>query len=348
MFHTIDQQPSRSIQIEGREYLFFSGTSYLGLSDNQQFKQYFKESIDRYGTSFGVSRNGNLQLEIYERVERQLADFVGAETALTFSSGMLAGQAVVNLLRPQHPSVFYAPLAHPANWFEPDAKVSTDSFGAWVEELLNYVKVVPKPVVVVCNSVDALKLSDVNLDFIDQIAEHDALVVVDDSHGLGVLNEGKGIFPTIKNKPNVLVVSSLHKAFGIPGGVVFGDEVYVKAIKKTVFFSACSPIAPAYLATFEAMKDQYAPLNKKLKQNFKLLLSLLKNPAMFQFQADHCVLYTQSKALYEFLFERGIFIYNFAYPDPNGVPNTRIVVSAWHTEADIRTLAEGVNAFEGK
>ena len=95
----IHQQPSNKIRLEEKEYHFFSGTSYLGMNQDQEFKQLLIEGMCQYGMSFGSSRNGNLQLGIYETAEQTMAAWVGAEKALTVSSGMLAGQLVAQYLK---------------------------------------------------------------------------------------------------------------------------------------------------------------------------------------------------------------------------------------------------------
>ena len=87
---TIDHLPSRTIQINGAEYLFFSGTSYLGMGHQPEFRAALMEGIDRYGTIFSASRNNNLQLKIYAEAEDFIAQWTDAEVALTVSSGFAA------------------------------------------------------------------------------------------------------------------------------------------------------------------------------------------------------------------------------------------------------------------
>lgn len=345
MFHTIDKRPSRSIDIDGENYLFFSGTSYLGLANNEAFNALLKQGIDRYGSSFGVSRNGNLRLKIYEKAEQKLADFVGAPAALSLSSGMLAGQALVQYFKQENTHFIYAPAVHPANWHEPNIAIPTYSFKAWSDDLIQNFPVYQGPIIILCNSVDALKMNAFSFDFLNKIPDNqNVTIVIDDSHGLGVMHGGRGIFDTIPKHLNAVVISSLHKAFGIPGGVIFGQNSLIEAISKTVFFSGCSPIAPAYLEAYVSADDLYQNLHQKLKANVSLFREKT-DLSIFQFHADHAVFYTENDALYGFLLAQKIFIYSFAYPDINSKPNTRIVLSAWHSEADILQLSAAVNAF---
>lgn len=76
---TIGQLPSNKILLEGKEYDFYSGTSYLGMNQDEDFKKLLIEGMNRYGMSFGSSRNGNLQLDIYDQAEEKMARWVGAK-----------------------------------------------------------------------------------------------------------------------------------------------------------------------------------------------------------------------------------------------------------------------------
>ena len=87
----LDHLPSRTLQYQGEDYLFFSGTSYLGMGHQAAFREALFEGIARYGTIFSASRNNNLQLAIYEQAENFLAEWTGTEAALTVTSGLLAG-----------------------------------------------------------------------------------------------------------------------------------------------------------------------------------------------------------------------------------------------------------------
>ena len=67
------QLPGRTVVIDGKERLYFSGTSYLGVSNNPDFQQLLQAGISRYGTNYGSSRASNLQLAVYAAAEQQLA-----------------------------------------------------------------------------------------------------------------------------------------------------------------------------------------------------------------------------------------------------------------------------------
>ncbi|GAB3642297.1 aminotransferase class I/II-fold pyridoxal phosphate-dependent enzyme [Spirosoma arcticum] len=346
---TIDHLPSRTISHESRPYLFFSGTAYLGLPQHPTFQQLLMESVARYGTTYGSSRNGNLRLTIYEEAEARLAAMVGAPHALTISSGMLAGQVVVNYLRAQQMTFIYGPGTHPALWEGPIVDLPTGSFADWTAHLSGKFKMLPTgPNAVLINSVDAVHSNYYDFDWIRKLSDDQPItLIIDDSHGLGVLNGGQGIWPQIEPKPNVnlIVTGSLAKGMGLPGGVIFGDANTLKALRQTAFFGACSPMPPAYLDAFAKADALYAEGRERLRQNLLLAEKLLLPTGLFSHATGYPLFFTEQNDLYLFLLERGIFVYSFSYPTPADRANTRIIISAFHTFSDIQTLANAVYEY---
>jgi len=345
---TVDHLPGRTIRHEGQHYLFFSGTAYLGLPQNAAFQQVLIDGIGGYGTSFGSSRNGNLQLAVYQQAEAQLAAFVGAETALTLSSGMMAGQAVVNYLRAQRYEFMYGPSTHPALWHEPDLILPAIPFAEWVEQIPNVVATVGR-VAIVLNSLDAVRSQAYSFEWVSQLpADVPITLVVDDSHGLGVIGEGgSGIWRQIPRLPSVqlLVTASLAKAMGLPGGVILGDAETLGAIRRTPFFGGCSPLPPAYLQAYLQADELYRQAREKLRQNVALAEELLMPTGWFTHAPGYPVFYTEHDELYPYLLEKGIFLYSFAYPTAADRANTRVVISAFHEPEDIERLAQHINEF---
>jgi 8-amino-7-oxononanoate synthase len=354
----ISQLPSNKILLESKEYDFYSGTAYLGMNQDADFKRLLIEGMNRYGMSFGSSRNGNLQLDIYDQAEEKMARWVGAEKALTVSSGMLAGQVVAQYLKTQNATFFYAPSSHLANFHEPNVSLPNVSFEVWASNICQEVLEKNAPhSVIVCNSCDAIKLSPYHFEWTSQLStggvpqNQQITLIIDDSHGLGITGEnGSGIFKQIIVNENVrlVVVSSLHKAMGIAGGVVFADKDFIDKLRHTAFFASCSPIAPAYLYAYMHADEIYERNQQKLKTNIQHFSSQLSDSQLlFNSIENYPVYYSLRDELYDFLFQEGIFIYSFAYPIKTGKPNTRIVLSSWHTATQIDYLVAKVKEFSG-
>ncbi|WP_236648696.1 aminotransferase class I/II-fold pyridoxal phosphate-dependent enzyme [Spirosoma sp. 209] len=356
---TIDQLPGRTIRHGDQDYLFFSGTAYLGMPQHPGFQQLLTSAIGRYGTAFGSSRNGNLQLGIYDEAEARLASWSGAEAALTVSSGMMAGQVVVQYLRAQQASFLYGPQAHPALWHDPAVALPGLPFSDWVAQLPDQVRALPPgPVAILLNALDAAHSGYYPFDWVDALPTDRAItLVVDDSHGIGILNDlpradgllgpGWGIWPQIPRLDSVrlLVTASLAKAMGVPGGVVLGDADVLAELRKTAFFGACSPMPPAYMDVLTRADALYAEQRAILRENITLAEALLDRTGLFQHARGLPVFFTEQNELYPFLLERGMFIYSFAYPTPADHPNTRVIISAFHTFDDIQALARAVYDF---
>ncbi|CCH03101.1 aminotransferase class I and II [Fibrella aestuarina BUZ 2] len=352
---TIDQQPNRTIvhSRDGgpeRTYLFFSGTSYLGIAQHPQMQALLTEGIARYGLHFGSSRNGNLQLAIYEEAEQKLALWTGAAAALTTSSGMVAGQVVVDWLARQPATdalVLQTAGTHPALW-HPLLKAQTVPFTP--EGLLPALDPADqRPLCILTNSVDALRGEYYDFSWLSSIRHRRVLLVVDDSHGIGVLHGRRGIYPELaqlveKQLPNVtfVVTASLAKAMGLPGGVILGPSLLIENLRRTAYFGACSPMPPAYAYAFVHAGPLYKDARKRLDDNVTLAEKRLIPTGLFTHGAGYPVFYTDHDELYPKLLKQGIFIYSFAYPTPADKANTRIVISAYHEPNDIDKLAEAI------
>ena len=355
LYNTISHLPNRFINLGEREYLFFSGTAYLGIPQNEQFRQVLVDAMQQYGTIFGSSRNGNLRLDIYEKAEVQLAAFANAPAALTLSSGMLAGQAVVNWLKTtDETTVFYAPHTHPALWQSPDQQLPTDSFNDWANKTFHknqpsITQSLNHSITIFSNSLDAVRSETYSFEWVNHLpTDIPITLVVDDSHGIGVLGErGNGIWTQIPNRPNVrlIVTASLAKAMGLPGGVIFADSETIQAIRQTAFFGGCSPIPPAYLYAFTQAKAIYQQAEATLHRNIALAEQRLRPTELFRQAPGYPVFYTENDDLYPFLLKQGILIYSFAYPTAADKANTRIVISAFHEDSDIEQLASAVTEF---
>jgi 7-keto-8-aminopelargonate synthetase-like enzyme len=361
---TIDHLPSRTIQINGSEYLFFSGTSYLGMGHQPAFRAALMEGIDRYGTIFSASRNNNLQLKIYEEAEDFIAQWTGAEVALTVSSGFAAGQLAVQSL--VNHKFIYAPSVHPAIW-QPNytspreigmqAQYNFENYIDFAQKIVSIVEQENEPIALACNAIDPLHGEVYDFSWIKNLpSDKPITLLLDDSHGIGITGtsrnalgfceEGGGIFSEIKkligNQSNItlIVIASLAKAVGIPGGVILSDKKTIAMIRRNPLFVGASPIVPAYLFAFLQSQDIYSEARRVLLKNiqqFRAQTATLTNLGM-TFLPDYPVVFVQHTGLFEALWQQNILISSFAYPKPNDPPITRIILSALHTEDDISVL----------
>ncbi len=357
MTTTIDHLPSRTIYINGAEHLFFSGTAYLGMGHQPEFRNALIEGIDRYGTVFSASRNNNLQLKIYEEAEGFIAHWTGAEAALTVSSGLVAGQLVVQSLD-NHKFIF-APATHPAIWqsrtppsrtIGMQAQYLFQNFDDFSKRIVEIVEQETESIVIAANAIDPLRGEFFDFSWIENLPFNKSItLLLDDSHGIGITyTEGAGIFRTItkmigdKSNINLIVIASLAKAVGIPGGVILSNKKTIAAIRQNPMFVGASPIVPAYLFAFLKSQNTYtearAVLQKNIQQLKTALSDLPNNPITYL--PDYPVFFTTKNELYDYFLNHKLLISNFSYPNPSDPPITRIILSALHTEGDISFLSE--------
>ncbi len=361
----IDHLPGRTLNLNSEEYLFFSGTSYLGMGHQPAFRAALNEGLDRYGTIFSASRNNNLQLDIYEKTENYLAEWTGAEAALTVTSGLLAGQLAVQSL--PHQRFIYAPSVHPAIWKNtpPRFRDNTpqyqfNNYEYFAQEIAYIVAQDNTPVVICCNAIDPLKCTVHDLSWIAQLPDNqDITLVFDDSHAIGIVNttshstkDGAGNFEKFRQlaKANVkiIVIASLAKALGLPGGVILSDNATIQSIRQNPLFVGASPIVPAYLYAFLNAQQVYNEARNILRKNIQLFKKLSESLLPhFKFLENYPVFYTDKNELYAFLLKHKTMISSFSYPQPTDPPITRIVLSALHTEGDVERLSEQLRVALG-
>ena len=342
--------PGRTVLADGQEYIWFSGTAYLGMGHHPAFRQLLLDGMARYSTNWGSSRHNTVRLTVYEEAETALATFCGAPGALTVSSGMLAGQIVMKALagRP----TFYAPGVHPALWGA-DYQPSTEPISEWFARLPERVVACEADYVVIAtDSVGSPHTGAVPFDWIRALpAAKPVTVVVDDSHGLGIFGEnGAGIYLTLSRVANprhkIVVVSSLNKALGVPAGAIFSDTETIAALKTSPWFGGSSPAAPAGLWAMQHAPGLYREQHQKLLENTRAFVENLGETVRhFQWMPNYPAFTTTAEGFPDFLRKNGILTASFSYPTPVDAPITRLVVSALHTREDLERVAEVCRAF---
>ncbi len=345
----IAQLPGRTLVTEDGTYLYFSGTSYLGMARNEAFQANLQSCFSAYGTNYSSSRLSNVQLKIFAEIEAYLAAWTGVEAALTVSSGLIAGQLVLKACLDKG-TFIYGPRVHPALWRTP-ADCYEGDYTAWAQQLAVSIPAVPSnEIVIVSNSLDALWAQPHPFEWINQLPRNKSFtILLDDSHGFGLTGyNGAGVYTQLPKLPahvQVVVISSFGKALGIPGGVILGNEKLISQLKKMAFFGGGSPPIPAYLAAFLQSESLYQQARQKLQETIGYFTSRLQQPGMFQYFSGYPIFYTKQNELYPYLLNRQILISHFSYPTPADPPITRIILNSLHTREDIEVLTREINAF---
>lgn len=343
---SIDEFPDRTIAINGKEYLYFGGTSYLGLQTDAEFQSLFINNIKKYGTGYSASRKSNIRISIFDEVDAHLAEIVGSEACVTMSSGYLAGQLVCTYFNRPDYQLYYAPHTHSALY-----RNQQEVFQSWneIENAINQNS--NKTPVLFLDSIDFHGDNFPDYNFLKNLPLKNIILVVDDSHGIGITGEnGDGSYRFLKSlSPKELLVScSLGKGFGIQAGAVFGSNNMINVLKSTQFFGGASPATPAALATLKESSSLISNKRMQLAVNIDLFLRNISNRSLFVFAEGHPTFNFQNEILANFLEENGIIVTNFRYPTENDSLMSRIVLSSSHTNEDILKLCNILNSFSRK
>ncbi len=334
----VDEFPDREITVNGEKYLYFGGTSYLGMATNKEFQEIISESLKKWGTFYGSSRNANVKLAIYDKFESYFSDYLGAETALTVSSGTLAGKMVIDYLSKSEVVFFHYPKTHPAI-------LAPNSLPLFINNKLHpkLQDAILEEIVITVDAILPLETTPTPFDFLNEIPSQKKItLVVDESHSLGILGKlGEGIFSTIRSEKlhRKIMISSLGKAFGLSGGIIASDKEFIEGLREEPVFVSSSGANPAYLEAYIKGLHLYEKQRQLLMQNLDFLDKILAPKRDFQFNKTYPVLYSNSDKIYKSLLREHIVIARFKYPTYENYMS-RIVITANHTIADLMKLKQ--------
>lgn len=345
---TISSHTGRTVLRNNEEFLVFAGTAYLGIPQNETFRNLLIEGFQRFGTNYGSSRNGNVVFGIYEEAETRLAAMVGSDAALTVSSGMLAGQLVLRQFE-DHAHLFISPGIHPAlRPLNYQSRIQT--YEQWTDHVLKELRSHKFPeAVIFLNTIDILHAKRYDLRWLQALPDDLRLIVViDDSHGFGLIGEqGAGHWPLLPKSPSIerIMVSSMGKALGLPGGVIAGSENRINKIKSDGVFVGGSPLIPAYLHAFvnsQSIYEQERDKLRTLRNHFAILTESLKKTITSE---GLPVFHINNTEIAEKLLHHHILLSSFPYPTPQSEPVTRVVLNSTHIKEDIEQLANALKTY---
>ncbi|MDN3586593.1 aminotransferase class I/II-fold pyridoxal phosphate-dependent enzyme [Pedobacter aquatilis] len=337
-FKEIDQPFASTINFSGKEYLYFGGTAYLGIPQNDDFIKLYIDGIKKFGLNNGTSRSNNIQLGIYNEAENEAAKRCNAEAALVTSSGYLAAQLAVKELS-NFGSVIYAPSTHPALWLVQQTNIS-QNFTSWSNDVIKTVNSdKEKNWVLISNSMNNLHPEIYDFNFLEQIDNHkNIILIVDDSHGIGINNNGYGAYVKLPKRSNIesVVVASMAKALGVDAGVILGSKKIIEQLKSTNTFIGASPPSAAGLFAFANGEEIYKNELKKLNENITLFEESVDSNCSFE--PNFPAFLFNDSALADKLLKKQILISSFPYPGTNNTSINRVIISSWHTEEQIQKL----------
>jgi len=299
----------RTTTIDGKEYVYFGGTSYLNLPYESTFHGFVTEGMALYGNSLGSSPITAPRLAIYEELEAFLAQYYGFEAALLFATGRAATQALVQLAAKRF-HIIYGPFAH--STLQTRQTNSESAPTIWINDFI-----------------DPISLERV--DEVDDIPEGPK--IIDASHAFGVLDKDLGAFC---QRQNAFACGSLNKGLGIHAGLVLCDSETKKALQQTLAYQSSSNASPALCyALLRAFEGGFIEEQQEKLQNFVNQLASIEK---IEIKPPFPVGYFKSRApLYDKLKDNSVLLWKGGYGAPLVKPN-RFVVCAGHSKSDVLRL----------
>jgi len=302
----MESPPGAETVIDGRRYLYFAGTGYLGLQGHPAVIQAACDAVTRYGVGSATSRPLAGDTPPVLEVERRAAEFLASESAFYCASGYLAPAVVTVLLAERVDRVFIDEHAHhslrhaamlpgvPVHRFAHcDPAVLAAELGARVTSE-------QRPLVMTDGVFSALGTTAPLADYVGVLREYaGSMLLVDDAHGVGVLGgHGRGCVEyadlacVTTNTfdaavPQLWMCGTLSKALGGFGGIVPGSREVIERIKAATPFGAgaSGPAVPVAAASAKALEVAAAQpeLRQRLRENVARLKSGLRQ---LGFQVD--------------------------------------------------------------
>ncbi|OGO14308.1 MAG: 8-amino-7-oxononanoate synthase [Chloroflexi bacterium RBG_16_47_49] len=252
---------------QGRRLIMCGSNNYLGLTTHPKVRQAAIDAVNQYGTSCTGSRFLNGNLELHEQLERELAEWVGKQAALVFSTGMQVNLGTISSLVSRNDVVIldrddHASIVDGARLGWGKVKRFQHNNPEILERVLASIPDDAGRLVVV----DGLFSMEGDIAPLPEIVKickkYGARLMVDDAHALGVLGGGKGTAAHFGLTPEVdLIMGTFSKSLASVGGYVAGDEDvihYIKHHARSLIFSASIPPANAAtaLAALHVMREE--------------------------------------------------------------------------------------------
>ena len=243
--------------INGKRVLMFGSNNYLGLTTDKRVREAAIEAIKKYGTSVTGSRFMNGTLKLHLELEEKLAEFLGKEKALVFSTGYQTNVGTISAIVGKDDIAVVDKEDHAS--IIDGCKMSFGKMERFkhndLEDLEKILKKLPedKGKIVIVDGVYSMTGEIAPLPKIIEICKkYKARLMVDDAHSIGVLGKnGRGTGSYFGCEKDVdLIMGTFSKSFASLGGFIAGDEdvlFYIQHTARSFIFSAA--ISPPNLAS---------------------------------------------------------------------------------------------------
>ncbi len=348
-FNTLQSPQGPVVRMEGRgEVIILSSNNYLGLAGHPEVVRAGIEGLERYGAGTASVRFICGTFAPHLELERALAGLSGTEAAMTYVSCWNANEAVIPTLTDARTVILSDELNHASivdaiRLSKPaDKVVYPHSDMTALREALAVCPTGARKLVIT-DGVFSMEGDLARLpDIVELARAHDAVVVVDDSHGVGVMGKtGRGTPEHFGLVGEIDVVTgTLGKALGgAAGGYVASSaevcDLLSQRSRPQLFSNALPPtVACSALRAVELMREQ-PELLARLRENTRVFRELLVEAGFSPLPGEAAIIpiivgeTAAAIALSERLLDEGVFVTGFGYPVvPEGTARVRVQMSA--------------------
>ncbi len=260
-FRALSDSEGTTATFENKEVVMIGSNNYLGLTTDPRVREASADALKRFGTSVTGSRFLNGTLELHLELDRRLAEFVGKEAALVFPTGYQTNVGTISAVIGKGDYVIIDKEAHAC--VVDGCLMARGEMRRFrhndIDDLDRVLSKLPKDAVkmVVIDGVYSMGGDIAPLPEIVKICKkHNAHVMVDDAHGIGVTGGGRGTSHYFGLTDDVdLIMGTFSKSFASIGGFIAGSADLVHYIQhhaRALMFSAALP-APNVMAVLKAL-----------------------------------------------------------------------------------------------
>lgn len=360
-FRAIEENEGPVVRIEGRKVIMAGSNNYLGLTAHPKVKEAAIKAVEKYGTGCSGSRYLTGTLDLHYELESRLANFMGKEACLLFSTGYQTGQGIIPTLVQRGEYVIMDKDDHAClvagtlmakGMFADVVRYKHDDM-ADLERVITRLPAEAAKLIVT-DGVFSTTGEIVDLPDLVRIAKaHNAGVLVDDAHAIGVIGQGgRGTASHFGITDKVdMVMGTFSKTFASLGGFVVGEERtinYLKHHSPALIFSA-SPTPASVAAALAALDilEQEPERITKLIRNANKMRSSFKKLGFRIIEGESAVvpvIVGDDMIAFRFwrdLFDAGVFVNAFISPGvPPGMQMMRTSYMATHEDKHLDKILE--------
>jgi glycine C-acetyltransferase len=349
----IESEVSSWFIVDGKKCLNLTSNNYLGFASDKRIVEKVIEYVKKYGIGPAAVRTISGTMSIHIELEKKLSKFKQVEDVILLQSGFMANLSVIPSIVSNEDVIFSDELNHAS--IIDGCRLSRAEIVRYKHLDMNDLEDKLKQYgnkrrkLIVSDGVFSMDGDIAPLNELIEIAnKYDAILMIDDAHGEGVLGRnGRGIVDHFNAHNKVdIEVGTLSKAFGVIGGFVAGSQrliEYLKQKARPFLFSSALTVADvaANLAALEIMESS-DELVKKLWENKNYFQENLKkmgfNLGNTKTPITPIIVGDEKKAqqFSKELFENNIFVQAIVYPTvPKGTARLRVMISAIHKKEDL-------------